>query len=328
MRRILFWVGLLISILFLWLALRGLDFSTVWHDLQNANLWWIPLGIIAYFLAVAVRAMRWGYLIRPLKPLTLTQLYPIVVIGYMGNNIYPARIGELVRAYLLRRKFDVPIAYSLSTIFLERVFDGLTMVAFVLIGLTQINNLPELLSRALNLAIVFFAVAIAGFLLMALAPSKFDALAHAIATRILPHRLQTPVLNLTSRFVQGAQALRSPRDVAGVVVATIATWLIETVKYGCVALSLGLPLKWLQLMFINGISNLALVVPSGPGGAGTFDLAGKLATVASGIPDQQAATYALALHVVLWVPVTLLGAYFMLREGVHWADLQSAEHTA
>ena len=91
------WIGILISVVFLYLSLRGLKLAEFWQALQNANYWWLIPGVAVYFLAVWVRAWRWHYMLRPLKKIPTKTMFPIVTIGYMGNNIYPARAGEVLR---------------------------------------------------------------------------------------------------------------------------------------------------------------------------------------------------------------------------------------
>ncbi|MBK5109513.1 MAG: flippase-like domain-containing protein, partial [Anaerolineales bacterium] len=98
MRRWQFWAGVGISLLFLYIALRGLDFGDVWQTLEGANYWWLIPGVLIYLVAVIARAWRWHYLLRPVKSIPTTTLFPITAIGYMGNNIYPARAGEVLRA--------------------------------------------------------------------------------------------------------------------------------------------------------------------------------------------------------------------------------------
>ena len=110
LKRWQFWLGIVISIAFSWLALRGLNLGAFWEVLSDANYWWLLPGVGVYFLGVWARAWRWHYLLRPLKSIPTKTMFPIVAIGYMGNNIYPARAGELLRAYVLRRKENVPIS--------------------------------------------------------------------------------------------------------------------------------------------------------------------------------------------------------------------------
>ena len=103
MKRWQFWLGLAIRAVLLGIALRGLHRDSVWNVLQIANYWWVLPGVAIYFLGVWARAWRWHYLLRPLKDISTKKMFPMVAIGYMGNNIYPARAGELLRAYVLRQ---------------------------------------------------------------------------------------------------------------------------------------------------------------------------------------------------------------------------------
>jgi glycosyltransferase 2 family protein len=121
------WLGVVISVAFLTLALRGLNFDNFWDALREANYAWIIPGALIYFGAVLARTWRWHYMLRHIKPVPLRRLFPIVVIGYMGNNVYPARAGEVIRSYMLKQKEGISMGASLTTVILERLFDGLVM---------------------------------------------------------------------------------------------------------------------------------------------------------------------------------------------------------
>ncbi|HQZ23225.1 MAG TPA: lysylphosphatidylglycerol synthase transmembrane domain-containing protein [Thermoflexales bacterium] len=324
MRRWLVWIGIAISFILVFVSLRALKLEEVWGALRGAQLVWVIPGIIAYFVAVLFRTFRWRHLLRPRKLVSVGELYRIIVIGYMGNNIYPARIGELLRAYVLRRDEGVPIAYSIATVLIERIVDGLVMVAFVLIGLPRVPNLPAQAYNITYFAGALMAVATLVFFWFALRPKMAERLAHAILGKILPARLQPPIFNFVSRFVEGAGSLRSPFDLAYIVGMSVIAWLIETVKYFFVMKAFALDLPFVDLMLVNGVANLFTIIPSGPGFVGTFDAAGIGVLSALGVPSNIAGAYTLALHAVLWLPVTLVGAFFMLREGLHWNDLQKA----
>ncbi|GIV85815.1 MAG: TIGR00374 family protein [Candidatus Roseilinea sp.] len=328
MRRWLTWIGIGISIVFLFLALRGIHFEEFALAMQRANPVWLLPGVGFYVLTVIVRTWRWSYLLRPLKALSVGQLFPIVVIGYMGNNIYPARIGELLRAYVLRRDTGVPIASSLATVLIERMTDGIVMIGFALVGLQSAPNVSARAGQVITIAIALFALASAVFFWMALAPARANRLAEAAINRLAPRRFQAPLLSVTHRFVQGAQGLRSPRDVLAVFLSTVVIWLLETMKYGSVAQAFDLALPFGGLMLINSLSNLFTIIPGAPGAVGTFDAGGMLGARALGVDDSLAAAYVLTLHVVLWLPVTSLGVFFMLREGLRWSDLRRAEEAA
>ncbi|MBX7214547.1 MAG: flippase-like domain-containing protein [Thermoflexales bacterium] len=327
-RRLLLILGILISIALLALAVRGLHLQEFLADLSQANLFWLLPGIGAYFVAVFVRAIRWKFLLKPNRDIAAPRLFPIVVIGYMGNNIYPARIGELVRAYVLRRKFGVPIAFTLSTILLERLMDAVVMLGFVLIGLPRAAGLSDQVRSALGVAGVLFGLATLVFFGFALAPRAAARIAEAVINRIIPARFAPKLVGMVERFVEGAQSLKNPLDLAGLVGTSITVWLIETVKYWCIAQGFGMSTSYPDLMLVNGISNLFTILPGLPGAAGTFDSGSILALEALGVTQALATAYTVVLHVALWLPVTALGAYFMLREGLKWNDLRAAEHAA
>jgi uncharacterized protein (TIRG00374 family) len=255
-------------------------------------------------------------------------MFPIVAIGYMGNNIYPARAGELLRAYVLRRREQVPISASLATIIVERAFDGIVMLAFVFLNLPELATLTvdsgfagSIRSLALIGAGVFLS-AVVIFLLMAIFPERFRKVSAALITRLAPTGWSERLLGIADKFLEGLASLRSPIDVLMVFVTSVVIWLFETGKYWFVMHAFDFDVSFFALMLMNGIVNLATTIPSAPGYVGTFDAPGIAVLEAYGIPRALAAGYTLVLHVALWLPITALGAYYMLRESLSWSDVQ------
>ena len=115
MKRWFFWIGMVISAVLIYFLLRKMNLTDVWHTLQTAQYLWLLPGIAVYFMGVYARAWRWHYLLRPIKKISTNKMFPMVAIGYMGNNIYGYRIGEVLRAIVLKRHEDVPISASLAT---------------------------------------------------------------------------------------------------------------------------------------------------------------------------------------------------------------------
>ncbi len=328
MKRWQFWLGVLISAILLWWALRGLRLEQVWESLKGANYLWLLPGIAVYFMGVWARAWRWHYLLRPLKRISTSTMFPIVAIGYMGNNIYPARAGEVLRAYVLRRREGVPISASLATIIVERAFDGIVMLAFVFLNLPELATLTvdsgfagSIRSLALIGAAIFLG-AVAVFLLMAIFPDHARRISAGLIKRLSPQRWRENLLGIAERFVQGLASLRSPTDVFMVLVTSVVIWLFETGKYWFVMHAFPFEVSFFALMLMNGIVNLATTIPSAPGYVGTFDAPGIAVLEAYGIGRALAAGYTLVLHVALWLPITALGAYYMLRESLSWSDVR------
>jgi len=323
MRRWVFWVGVLISVALLIVALGGLNLSEVWLDLQQANLIWLVPGVSVYFVSVAVRSWRWGYLLQPARPLSIRQLYSVVVIGYMGNNIYPARAGEVLRSYVLRRKYGVAMSASLATVILERLFDGLVMLLFVAVTL-PFAPLPE----AYRLIVLgfsgLFGLALLVFFLIAGRPQFLQGLYQWGIETLLPQRLRPTAHSMLDNAVIGLQSLRSPRDTAIIFFSSTLIWLAETTKYWFVMHAFSFEVDFSVLMLMTAVVNLFTTIPSAPGYVGTFHAPGIAILEQFGVPQALATGYTVVLHAALWLPVTLLGAYYMLRESLTWADMDEA----
>jgi uncharacterized protein (TIRG00374 family) len=331
MKKWQFWVGVLISIIFIWFSLRGLRLEEFWGTLQGANYWWLLPGIAVYFVGVWVRAWRWHYLLGPIKKIPTRTMFPITTIGYMGNNIYPARAGEVLRAVILKRREGVPVSASLATIIVERIFDGVVMLAFVFINLPELAQLTGssgFVGNIQQVAIIgtgVFMGALVIFLLAAMFPLLTARVGSWFIDRILPGRLQARVKGLMDKFLAGLASLRSPFSILMVFLTSALIWLLETGKYWFVMHAFPFQVNFFALMLMNGIVNLATTIPSAPGYIGTFDAPGIAVLTAYGVDQAMAAGYTLVLHVALLLPITLLGAYFLAREGIKWSDSLRAD---
>ncbi len=331
MKKWHFWLGVLISIIFIWLALRGLHLNDFWSTVQKANYIWLIPGIGVYFIGVWVRAWRWHYLLKPIKEIPTKTMFPITTIGYMGNNIYPARAGEVLRAVILKRKEGVPVSASLATIIVERIFDGVVMLAFVFVNLPELAKLTSasgFVGNIQQVAVVgtgLFLGALLVFLLAAMFPQVTAKNGLWIIKRITPKRLHLKIISSMNKFLDGLASLRSPFNVLMVFFTSVIIWLLETGKYWFVMHAFNFNVSFFALMLMNGIVNLATTIPSAPGYIGTFDAPGIAVLTAYGVDQATAVGYTLTLHVALWLPITLLGAYYMAREGLKWSDSLRAE---
>jgi glycosyltransferase 2 family protein len=331
MKKWQLWLGVLISFLFIWLALRGLHLGDFWDAVRKANYIWLLPGIGVYFIGVWVRAWRWHYLLGPIKKIPTKTMFPITTIGYMGNNIYPARAGEVLRAVILKRREGVSVSASLATIIVERIFDGVVMLSFIFLNLPELAKLTGssgFVGNIQQVAVIgtgVFIGALAVFLLAAMFPSRTAKIGFWFIERILPKRLHERVTSLMDKFLNGLASLRSPFNALMVFFTSVIIWLLETGKYWFVMHAFDFSVSFFALMLMNGIVNLATTIPSAPGYIGTFDAPGIAVLTAYGVNQATAAGYTLVLHVALWLPITLLGAYFLAREGIQWSDSLRAE---
>ncbi|MBT3320830.1 MAG: flippase-like domain-containing protein [Anaerolineae bacterium] len=323
--------GVAISAFFLWLALRGLKLDEVGEVVAEANYIWLIPGVLVYFIGVWIRSWRWHFLLKPLKQIPTKRMFPIVTIGYMGNNIFPARLGEVLRAVFLKRRENVPISASLATVIVERIFDGVVMLAFVFLNLSELAKLKGdsgFLGNIQQAAIIgtsVFIGALVIFLLAAMFPKVTSKIGTWFIIKLLPSSAEEKVLGIMNKFLDGLIALRSPVNVLMVFFTSAIIWLLETGKYWFVMHAFNFKVSFFALMLMNGIVNLATTIPSAPGYAGTFDLPGIAVLKAYGINPATAAGYTLVLHAALWLPITLLGLYYffayLAKEDMSWREV-------
>ena len=316
-------LGVAVSAVCLFLTLRGLKLGSVWETMRYANYLWLLPGVAVYFVAVWARTWRWHYLLRPVKAIRLASLFPVVVIGYMGNNVYPARAGEVIRAYVLKRKERVDMSPSLATIVVERIFDGVVMLFFVFAAL-PFTPLPADMRRIVIASSALFFGLLLVFFALAAAPRRAEALYGWGIRHLVPERWRGKTKDALDRFMHGLRCLRSGRDVAMIFVTSVAIWLTETVKYWFVMHGFGFSVPFYVLMLMAAVVNLATTVPSAPGYVGTFDAPGIAVLAGFGVAPGVAAGYTLVLHAALWFPITLAGVYYMWRESVSWKDFGAA----
>jgi uncharacterized protein (TIRG00374 family) len=324
LRRWKLWLGLGVSAIFLYLALRGLKLDEAWRALTEAQYLWLIPGIAVFFVGVWVRTWRWHYLLRPLKKISTRKMFPIVNIGYMGNNIYPARAGEVLRAAVLKEREGVPISASLATVIIERIFDGVVMLGFVFLNLSELANLTadSGFIGSIQQVSIWGAVAFLGallvFLLAAMFPRLTERVVNWLIDHLLPLRIREKVRGLALRFLTGLEALRSPYEALMIFLSTVIIWLLETGKYWFVMHAFNFEISFFALMLMNGIVNLATTLPSAPGYVGPFDASGIALLMAYNIPQATATAYTLVLHAALWFPITLVGAFYYLRQPLRW----------
>ena len=328
-KRLLIWIGIGISALFLYSALRGLRLPLVWDAMKHANYWWILPGVAIYFVGVLIRTWRWHYMLRQFKAVSIRRLFPVVCIGYAGNNIYPARAGEVIRSYVLKKNEDIPISGSLATVLVERIFDGLVMLLFVFLALPFVSGIPPQYRSFVIVLSVIFGVSLVLFIAVAARPEWVMKLYVPIADHLIPAKIRPKFDHVVDRFLFGLASLQSPKDVVMIFVTSVLIWLAETMKYWFVMHAFNFSVSFLTLMLMNGIVNLFTTLPSAPGYIGTFDAPGiKVLIDVGGVDPIIATAYTLVLHAALWLPITALGVYYFFRARLHWSDFEKAAEAA
>ena len=314
-------LGIGISAFFLYFVAQQVNnWPEIGRSLSTANYWYVLPALGVYFFGVWLRAIRWRYLLQPIKTIGVTRLFRVVVIGYMANDVLPARLGEAVRAYILGEREDLSKSATLATILVERLFDGIIMLLFMaLVGL--IFPFDEGLQQIFRITGAIFVAALVGFIIVACSKRLALRLLRLLL-RPLPVGIRERIADFADRFLDGLDVLRSPALVFATLALTAGAWLAEATMYFLISLGFGLPLGFPAYLLTTAVANLGTMVPSAPGYIGTFEALATRSLALFGADPNVALSYVIVLHVALLVPVTLLGFVYLWQSGLTLSGVQ------
>ena len=335
-----FWLGGVVSVVLLLLLLYQVDLGELKDAIRDANYFLLAPSIAVYFVAVLFRAVRWRYLLAPLGVFSVGRLYPVVVIGYMANNLLPLRLGELVRSYYLARRENLNASSALGTIAVERVYDGITLLAFAALAAPWLLLLGEFdgaadVSRTTGIifvaaTITAFAVFLTVFTLLGGSPSFANRMEGWL--NVVPAGPRPKVKELFRTFVAGLAVLNSPSKHLALFIYSLPVWLLECSMYFMLAYSFGIDEHFdsvgvllLVVLLLTATSNLATAVPSAIGGIGPFEIVAQQTLMALGVGASLAGAYAGFVHLVaLWLPVNLAGLALLWKNNLSLREISAA----
>ena len=318
------WLGLAVSALFLALFLYRIDYSMTWDALKGANYLYVVPAIAVYFGSLWFRTLRWQYLMKHLTDVPVSRLYPVTIVGYMANNILPVRLGEVVRSYYLSTRERVSASSALGTVGVDRVYDGLTLLFFILVvwpflplsDLLKSESGDVLWARVVGSIVVLavFVGAIVVFVALTVRPD-LRALTIKLLLLFIPGRFKTLFRDLAETFIEGLGSLDSVKKLLVIFVLSMPVWIMEALMYYLITLSFDeFNVSFALAMVVTATSNLVGALPAAPGNVGTFEWAIKITLVSFGFSPEISVAYAATLHVVLWLPVVIAGIMYLWFE--------------
>lgn len=315
-------VGTLISLLLLAWVIWRTDWAQVAVRLQEAN----PLMLLAAFLAVVggvlLRAWRWGMMLEPEEEGSVfIALFDAINLGYLANNILPARLGDLLRAYLAAEWTRASLSFSLSTTVVERVLDTLYVV-IMLFGVLPFLPVPPMAAQAgLLVGVLFFL----GGIMLVVAAWQRELSERLIRACLRPLPFDEELWgNRLVALLDGFSIVRQPLRFARVLWSTTLIWLVAIASYWFTFQAFGLDfLNFVSGAFTISFAALGMAVPSGPAAAGTFDAAVTSALEILSVSGDLAGGVAVVIHALNFLAVIMLGIWSMVRRGLSLTSLTS-----
>ena len=314
-RSLQFWAGVAISAVFIWLFVRATDGDEIKDAFGEANYWYMIPAIAVLFVALGVRCLRWSVLMRPVAPIGPWRLFPYAIIGYMANNLLPARAGEVVRAYVTGEREKISRMGTFGTIAVERLFDGCALVLMLLIAGSIVGFEDPKLRVIAAASSVLFVLAFAAFYLLTQSEERTKRLIHWFL-RFLPSKFEHRAEHIADMLVIGLRSVHDWKSLLLVLFLSGVAWTIEASAYAIIGLGFDLGVSFGDYCLLLAAANLAIIIPTFLGGTGPFEWAAKLVIVGAGVDDGLASAYAVIAHAVIFVPTTILGLIFLWSFGI------------
>ena len=295
-------VGIPVSAFFLWLAVREVDLSAVWDTLVDARVGYVAAAVAAMGGVYVGQALRWRRISGAVH-LRRRRFLDWIVSGVACSNVLPARAGDLLRAHWLSRAAPMPGGRGLATVVVDRASDLLVLLAFLL-GTASLVTREAWVDRL----VVGAALLVALVGLMLLAGRAYARRRHR-DRRTHRRRLRRIARDVVDTFGERI----SPAGVAVVVVLSAAVWLVWALGSMGVARSVGIELSLTEAVFVTGVLNLGVAIPSSPGFVGTYQWLGVASLSLLDVPKEEALAFAILMQAVWYVPTTLIGGVLVLR---------------
>ena len=351
-------LGLLISGVCLYFVLRGVDWGEVWRHLTEVNPLLFMLAMFLMLAAYFLMSWRWQRLLEPLEvpqvvgagagvdrgpvgKVSLFNLYGKTLTGYFFNAFFPARAGDIVRAYLLGKRTGLRKTTVLATIVIEKAFDGIALLLMLLFSLALLPSVianpasigisPELLAWAAGVAM---AAAIVGMALFYLYSDRFARVVGSVAGKLpLPERLKRLPVRLIKTFAEGMHIFRSPRPLASAALISMLVWLVVALMFLVGFLSFKTPFPSeltgvVGLFFMTALVNLGLLIPALPGNVGTYEALAVAGMAFFRVDKELAVAFALIFHVGQIVTTLLVGVVAFWMQNLSLRDIGTVEERA
>ncbi|KPK92825.1 hypothetical protein AMJ80_06290 [bacterium SM23_31] len=316
-------IGIFISLIFLVLAFRDVDFAGFWETLKNAQYRYFLLASALSVIVFVFRAYRWKFLLILQKDIPFLPVFSATSIGFFANAVLPFRAGELLRAYVIGRSEDISKSAALATILVERIIDVLSLLfvalsAIVLLPVPDTAHYETIKYFAFVLFIIELIVII--FCFIPVVKRDFAVKFTDKILRVLPEKIQKRAKNIINSFLDGLEIMKAAKHFVKLIVFSFAIWFFAFLQVISMLVAINVNMDLFTMVVasvvIMVLNRFALTIPSAPGSVGTFHAAAKEGLVIFAVDPNTAIGFSVLLHLSTYIPLTLTGFYFFMRENV------------
>lgn len=312
-------IGSIISSFFLYLALRGIQWDVLWEVLKKTRFEYLIPAVVFTLFGHYFRAYRWKFMLLPIKPIATRNLFSATAIGFMANNLLPARLGELVRAYVLGRRERISRTASFATIVYERIVDVFSLLVLLWVTLTSVPG-PEWLRQSAVWLLVLNVLLMAAMLVMK-SHNKLVSRCVARVCRPLKQELRLKILKATEGYLTGLAGMTRASTFLPIVLTSLPVWGFAMLGvYFCFgALDMTPPLVASLVLIV--LVAMGSMIPSAPAYVGTTQYACIVGLGFFGVGKSEALAYSILYHATQFFPITALGLYLLWKAQIRFGEI-------
>ncbi len=313
-------VGLIISVVLVYFSLRGIDYQGLLQGLKGMEYGYAAAALAIMFLMQVIRSIRWGVILRPIHKVGQFDLFAVTSVGFLAIASFPARLGEFARPYLITKKAPIKISSALATIFIERVFDSLTV--FLIFAVTLfMTPLPAWLIRS-SAFFIILTLAILAFMVFMLFKRELCLKMLAPLINRLPERYALTADRLLHQFIDGFGMMAEPRLLIQTGLLSLTFWIVDGLAIYLMFKAFHLTLPFIAAFVIMVILMIGIAIPAGPGFVGNWHFFCILGLTLYGVPKTEALSFAIVYHFLSIGIVILLGLLFLPANRFSLSDLK------
>jgi len=328
-------LGLAVAGLLLYWVLRDVTWSDVGRDITQADWGFLALTVLVATSTFIIRTWRWQLMLRGPDGVRLpfAPLWRAVAVGFMANNLLPARAGEFARAWIAGRQLPVRTTTALASIAVERMLDGLVVTGLMAVALVS-PSFPSdahvgsmTVSRVASSVALLFGGILVLAVIVAMRPEPWLAGLRRASHALLPVHWADRITHIAEGLVAGLAVLRTGR-LPGVVLWSIVLWVVNGVSFWLCLKAFHIAAPPEAALLVQGLIAFGVSIPAAPGFFGVFEVVATVALGFYGVAKEAAVSYAVAYHVTTFIPITILGLLALSRLRLKFGDLRAARDAA
>jgi uncharacterized protein (TIRG00374 family) len=321
-------IGIVFSVVFLYLAFRQVNVQEMLAALKGANYLWLAPAVLFLFASLILRAIRWGYFVEPLKKVKFHSLFSAMMIGYAANNVLPLRLGEFMRAYAIGKSQRISKSSAFATVIVERLIDVLSLLLILAVTILLFskqqsisNNNDIVLIK--NSGYIIFGLTISVIFTMVLLMERTETTIR-ILQRLLPERIFNIVQKIIRSFLQGFTVFKRSEHYLSIFLLSIMLWILYAgilyVSFFAFDFHTISDINVLASLVVLVTVSIGIMIPSSPGYVGTYHYFCMQSLSLFNVPQSDALSFAIITHLLSNIPLTVVGLIYFWKENVHFAD--------